>query len=127
MAAQITYHLRRFGPGMMQERQEDLDDNLIGDPGREPCRLPGVEQRASALNLCLADRRIPMQIHVQLREALAFDLTPAQQRQQGVVDPYPNPLLQLFVGGAGLHLVNQTPHRLSQAAVHREMHIAHTP
>ena len=52
--------------------------------------LPGVEQRASALNLCLADRRVPMQIHVQLRETLAFDLTAAQQRQQGVMDPYPN-------------------------------------
>jgi hypothetical protein len=32
--------------------------------------------------------------------------------------------LKLSVGRPGLHLVDQTPHRLSEAAVHREMNIA---
>ncbi|ESQ15006.1 MAG: hypothetical protein N838_30515 [Thiohalocapsa sp. PB-PSB1] len=68
-----------------------------------------------------------MQIHVQLRQTLPLNFTPAQQCQQRVMDPYPDPLLQLPVSGPSLHLVNQTPNRLRQAAIYREVNIAHTP
>jgi hypothetical protein len=111
----------------MQERQQDLDDDLVGNDGFAAYRFPGVEQRSSALKLHLADRRVLMQIHVQLCQTLPLNLTAAQQRQQRVMDPYPQPLLQLPVGGPSVHLVDQTPNRLPQAAIHREMHIARTP
>ena len=64
----------------MQERQEHLDDDLVGDCDFDPYRFPGVQQRSSALNLLLADIRVRMQIHVQVCETFPLDLTPAQQR-----------------------------------------------
>ena len=127
--AQKSHHGGGLGARMPQQGEQHLDDEPIaqldlpvgGDTLLRRAALPAARQ------LLLPHTGLRMEVHIHRAHALSGKLARTHEGSQRIVDPHPEPVLQLAVGGSLQRLAHPAAHGGSQAAVYGEVDIAPTP